>query len=492
MANYPLPPDNQTQCPQQTIHSDTFPQPTLLTHTPPETSDTNQDNNYWSNPLQQKSRNNILLYFQNIHGLSTQHIWTDWHSLIHNMNLNEIDIFGFAETNIPCTPTTRHIAKQQMKTHLNHSQISLTAAACNEPTLGWKQPGGVCQGAVGPLVGGIDSTNNDSMGLGRWTYMTITCKHNCKLHIITAYCVSQSSLPNGDNTAYSQQYCTMRRMGYEKSQPRIQFIQDLIDLVKTLNSTGEVIVMLDSNAPIHETHMMNLLSQTGLYNTMEYLHNQPTPRTYLQGQNTIDHILATCNVLPAIQQAGMLAFNDGIQSDHRGLWIDLQLESLELGTTTINLHSTLIPSTKHHKQCKYLKEEFTKHYNDLSIRQKLDTLTQTYSTMPLEEATATLNNIDELVDVAMLKPLQTAPKQYTPWWSLDIQNGHLILQYWKLCGTEQALDITFTAQKQAIRDKLPPDANLYQDTPGATIQKQIRVARTNLAHLLRNSFELRQ
>ena len=28
-----------------------------------------------------------------------------------------------------------------------------------------------------------------------------------------------------------------------------------------------------------------------------------------------------------------------------------------------------------------------------------------------------LNNIDRLVDEALLKPLKTAPEQYTPWWS---------------------------------------------------------------------------
>ena len=481
-------PDTNIPRPQHTSH----PPPLHDNQDHPQPSPTITDTQDWGSPIPTKQETTLRLYFQNIHGLSTRHVWTDWHSILNTVHQKDIDIFGLAETNIPWTPTTRHIAKQQMKQHLNHTQISLAAAACDEATLGRRQPGGVCQGAIGPIVGGIDSTHNDSLGLGRWTYMTITCKHSCKLHIITAYRVSQTSLPQGDDTAYHQQFRTLRRMGHENPNPRKQFIHDLIDLVQNLKQTGEVIVMMDSNAPIQEKYMMLLLSQTGLYNTMEYVHNEPPPRTYLRGRNTIDHILATSKVLPAISQAGMLAFNDGIQSDHRGLWLDLHLAHLMQIPTTPYQHSTLAPNTRHLKQCKYLKEEFTKQYKELSIQEQVDSLLNKYHTMTKSEATITLNEIDTLIDTAMLKPLKTAPKQYTPWWSPAIQQSHLILQYWKLCGTERALGIDFSTQKQSIRTQLPEDADVYQDNPDATIQKQLRLARKNLATLRRNSFELRQ
>ena len=42
------------------------------------------------------------------------------------------------------------------------------------------------------------------------------------------------------------------------------------------------------------------------------------------------------------------------------------------------------------------------------------------------------------------------------------------------------LGTDFTVQKQKLRDRMPTDANLYQDNLGVTIQKQIKLATTNL------------
>ena len=471
-------------------------QPAATYTSTPHTSHTDpiiaQDTTNWGDALATKPPNTTRLYFQNIRGLSTTHIWTEWNHLLETLHHNEVDIFGFAETNIPWTPTTRHIAKQQMKSHLPTHHISLTTAACDEPTYGWKQPGGVCQGAIGNIAGGIDKLDIDSLGLGRWTYMTITCKHNYKLYIITAYRVSQNTLTTGDDTAYNQQHRTLRRMGIEHPKPRTQFITDLIALIHRLRTTGEIIVMLDANAPLHDKEMMHLLTQTGLYDTMEYVHTTSTPRTYIRGTNTIDHILATAKVLPSIKHAGMLPFNDGIQSDHRGLWLDINTKELVNDPTPTQNTVLNVPSTKHHKHCQYLKTAFTRRYKELNIRQKLTDLQQHHSTMPKSDAINALNDIDRLVDEAMLQPLKTAPKKYSPWWSPALHSGYLILQYWKLCGTESALGIDFHKQKTNIRQRLPPDANLYQDNPGASIQKQIRLAKLQLQTLRRESFALRQ
>ena len=488
MPNTPQPPSNHPQrhtSPDETLY------PTPHIEQNDQLNDT-QDTTNWGDALSNKNPNITRIYFQNIRGLSTNHIWTEWHNLLEILHHNEVDIFGFAETNIPWTPTTRHIAKQQMRSHIQQQQIALTAAACDEPTYGWKQPGGVCQGAIGHIAGGIDTLDTDSLGLGRWTYMTITCNHTYKLFIITAYRVSQSTLTAGDDTAYNQQYRTLRRMGINKPKPRTQFINDLIALIHKLRTTGDIIVMLDANAPLHDKEMMHLLTQTGLYDTMEYVHNKSTPRTYLRGTNTIDHILATAKVLPSIKQAGMLAFNDGIQSDHRGLWLDIKTNEL-FNKSTPNQQSVVnVPSTKHHKHCQYLKAAFTKRYKEHHIKQKLKDIQQNYSTMPKPDAVKVLNDIDRLVDEAMIQPLKMAPKKYSPWWSPALHTGYLILQYWKLCGTERALGIDFHKQKTQNRQHLPPDANLYQDSPGASIQKQIRLAKQKLQNLRRESFELRQ
>ncbi len=125
--------------------------PTSMTDTTTETTYFSTPNHIhspvepWGDDITTKSANSIRLYFQNIRGLSTKYIWSEWNSIQAHLHTNQVDIFGFAETNIPWTPTTKHLALQQMKTHVHNSKATLSATSCDEPTLGWKQPGGGLQ-----------------------------------------------------------------------------------------------------------------------------------------------------------------------------------------------------------------------------------------------------------------------------------------------------------------------------------------------------------
>ena len=92
----------------------------------------------------------------------------------------------------------------------------------------------------------------------------------------------------------------------------------------------------------------------------------------------------------------------------------------------------------------------------------------------------------------MLQPLRTIPSPSSAWRSPALQDGLYLLQYWKLCGSERALGLDFTSQKQAVCNKLSPTVDIYQNTPDAPIQKQIRMAKANLFLLWKQSFELRQ
>ena len=116
--------------------------------------------------LQQLHKTPHIQRFQNIRGLSTKYIWSEWNNLQDCLQSHQVDVFGFVETNIPWTPTTKHLAQQQMKLHGLHSKALLSATSCDEPTLGWKQPGGVCLRALEPIVGGIETSTSDETGLG--------------------------------------------------------------------------------------------------------------------------------------------------------------------------------------------------------------------------------------------------------------------------------------------------------------------------------------
>ena len=447
----------------------------------------------WGYDITTKSANSIRLYFQNIRGLSTKYIWSEWNSIQDHLHHHQVDIFGFAETNIPWTPTTKHLAHQQMKLQCPNNKATLSATSSDEPTLGWKQPGGVCMGALGSIVGGVETTTTDTTGLGRWSIIKIRGWQNTHITIITAYRVSQNHVTSGIDTAYNQQYRALRRQGKQNPKPRIQFIQDLITTVHKYKQEGEVIVMLDANSELTEKYMEQLLTNTSLYDVMGYTHNTHSPATYVRGTKTIDFLLATKQLLPHIKQAGMLSFNDGIQSDHRGLWLDFTYKTQTL------LHpekdfafGNYIPTTKHVVHCNHMKKRFTEMAESSQIKEKIATLKLQLRSQPHNKSVEDLNFIDTLVDKAMLQPLKQIAPPTSAWWSPVLQDGIYLLQYWKLCGTEQALGVSFERQKYTLKEKLSPTVDIYQQHPDVTIQKQIRLARANLSSLRKNSFELRQ
>ena len=61
-----------------------------------------------------------------------------------------------------------------------------------------------------------------------------------------------------------------------------------------------------------------------LYDPLTYRHDLPTNiSTYTRGTKQIDYILVSLNILKALIQYGMTAFNELTTTDHRGFYLDL-------------------------------------------------------------------------------------------------------------------------------------------------------------------------
>ena len=85
---------------------------------------------------------------------------------------------------------------------------------------------------MGKMTGRISGFSKDVRGLGRWTYTKYQGREGRKLIVMTAYRVSQQSLTPGDNTAYNQQYRTLRRQGVDQPKPKKTFCADLLPLIQ--------------------------------------------------------------------------------------------------------------------------------------------------------------------------------------------------------------------------------------------------------------------
>ena len=88
---------------------------------------------------------------------------------------------------------------------------------------------------------------------------------------------------------------------------------------------------IDANTDLSHRDLGKILSRSGLKDVLGFKHGIDRPSTYIRGTAAIDFIFATEAVINAVQAGGMLSFNNGIQSDHRVLWLDLNSLTLFRG-----------------------------------------------------------------------------------------------------------------------------------------------------------------
>ena len=59
-----------------------------------------KDNEYWGHYLGDKKKQSIRIYYQNIHGITSDNTWDKWERSVVSMHNKNIDVCCFAETNI--------------------------------------------------------------------------------------------------------------------------------------------------------------------------------------------------------------------------------------------------------------------------------------------------------------------------------------------------------------------------------------------------------
>ena len=235
--------------------------------------------------------------------------------------LNTFDLAGLTEIN-----------KDWRKIPHNHSIWGATEGWANNRRIQVSQNihtlaenehlvGGTATIAFGDMVYRIFKQGQDDRNLGRWSYITIQGKNNLLTTIINCYCPVMGT---GALSAYSQhlQYMSSYSENIPDTIkcPRKLFGHDLIELIISLQSENhQILLMGDFNAEYSELEdwMLNL----GLVNVMKEKHDDVGPRTCLKSKDSpIDCIFGSPQL--TIKHGGLLSFGR-LDSDHRGLWIDI-------------------------------------------------------------------------------------------------------------------------------------------------------------------------
>jgi len=192
------------------------------------------------------------------------------------------------------------------------------------------QPGGTLS-IIGNRWTGGTRAYEDSGGMGRWSELHIQGRQNRKVIIITTYRVPHTNIANaGPNTSYYHQWHYLRRTGLLKPDPRKQLLLDLSEHIRSLTSPDNAIIILmdaneaytDKNSDLHKW-----MTQHSFNDVHMHLHQHDTTiPTYSRGHKRIDYILATDNILPYMQKSGILPFHFLLHTDHRALYVEIDLQ----------------------------------------------------------------------------------------------------------------------------------------------------------------------
>ncbi len=127
--------------------------------------------------------------------------------------------------------------------------------------------------------------------------------------------------------------------------------------------------MLDANESNDnpERGLATFLDQTTLVDVHRQFHGSiGEPATYNRGSCKIDHILCTQGFLDCVRSCGIEAFGEGLDSDHRGLFVNVDASklfkesTLDLTHFSVRVLDSHIPSyvRKYHRE---LHQQFSEH-----------------------------------------------------------------------------------------------------------------------------------
>jgi hypothetical protein len=157
------------------------------------------------------------------------------------------------------------------------------------------------------------------------------------LTTITAYCVTAST--GGDLSAQSQQRA-MLLVTEDRSifDPRKLILDDLIVFITNCQDSGHNILVLciDANESMSKSNsqIRRLANTCNLLDLHANLHpDEHMPPSHSRGSEKIDFCLASPPLLECITRSGILALDDAFMSDHRVMFLDLDIKRYFNGIT---------------------------------------------------------------------------------------------------------------------------------------------------------------
>ena len=192
--------------------------------------------------------------------------------------------------------------------------------------------GGILQFTTNTLASRTVSRHSNKYGW--FTSQTLTGRNGKMLTTITAYRVTSST--SGIESAYAQQRVMLVTEGRD-ADPRNQMLKDLTAYILTCQESGhDILLCIDANESMSKcTSKIRQLADTcNLLDVHANLHpDEKEVPSFVRGSEKIDFCLATPHILECITRSGILVIDDAYMSDHRTMFLDLDVNRYFNGIT---------------------------------------------------------------------------------------------------------------------------------------------------------------
>ena len=258
---------------------------------------------------------------------------------------------------------------------------------------------------TGSLVSRIHGSNIvDPSGLGRWSGVTLCGSNAQKLTIITGYIVCSGSIKTAPlGSAFAREYNHFQQLQPNQTiNLRRSFIRDLEEVILELQAYEHaVILMLDANATFSSDPHFSDFIETCSFHDMHS--TDPVSSTYIGApQCRIDFFLGCPKSLQFLYRSGTLvAYNEGPQSDHRGLYVDLRTNMFTRPKASIEPTAARGVHTGNPELVTRFNEKMMTYYEQHRMVEWIDELFETYQGMSHSDIRAALTSWDNDKNRAM-------------------------------------------------------------------------------------------
>ena len=275
-------------------------------------------------------RRTMRIFHINLNGVTYQNKLLEWEMTVAFLMDMQVDIFGLTEINLDLNNGMVKDSFIQAAKHFDPYLRIETSSSLQKIGDSPFKMGGTVTGANGCWSGRISRQGKDK--LGRWSFMSLHTKHGNQVMVVTVYLPGKPSSSGKGTTIYNQMEADLLKETGKLLEPRKELLKDLHEFIrKEIGNGSQVILMgdMNDNLGLKTGQVRSFLSSLGMKITFEMRHgdNNELPPTHDRGKTCLDMIGCSENIPDnAIVKAGYAPFYFNFFTDHRGVYIDLDIE----------------------------------------------------------------------------------------------------------------------------------------------------------------------